>query len=124
MTDAAFAARLGRTYYYHVSAFRSLIGGGEAAVYVKEPCALSRSAQVSAPTPADRDYVLPETLYRLSLFTMPEVLFQLGDRLEIYDRLGNIYHARASDSFCYPSHTVTVVEISQIRHPKKEEEGV
>lgn len=120
MTDAAFAARLGRTYYYRVSAFRPLIGGGEALVCSEASCALSRSAQVSAPTPADRNYALPETLYRLSLFTGPEVTFQLGDRLEIRDRLGNIYHARSSDSFCYPSHVVTVVEISEIRHPDKE----
>lgn len=122
MTDTSFAARLGRTYYYRVSAFRSLIGGGELAVHTEVPCALSRSAQVSAPTPADRDCVLPETLYRLSLFTLPEVTFQLGDRLEIYDRLGNVYHARSSDSFCYPSHTVTVVEVAEIRHPDREDD--
>lgn len=120
MTDAAFAARLKRTFYYTVSAFRPLIGGGEGAVCVDAPCALSRSAQVSAPTPADHG-ALPETAYRLSLFTAPGVLFQLGDRLEIHDRVGNVYHARSSDSFCYPSHTVTVVEILEIRHPQKEE---
>lgn len=120
MNDTLFAARLGQTYHYCVHAFRPLIGGGEVPVWEGIPCALSRSAQVSAPTPADRDGALPETLYRLSLFTMPGIIFQLGDRLEIHDKLGNVYHARSSDSFSYPSHTVTVVEISEIRHPEKE----
>ena len=39
--------------------------------------------------------------------------FRLGDRLEISDG-ERVYSGRASDSFSYPSHTVTVLEIRQV----------
>lgn len=114
MTDAAIAARLGRTYRHAVTAFRPLPGGEEAVLYTREPCALSRSAMVSAPEPPDTAAPLPEARYRLTLFTMPAVRFALGDRLEVDVGEGRVVRCRASDSFCYPSHTVTVVEITAV----------
>ena len=114
MTDAAIAARLGRTYGHTVTAFRPLPGGEEAALYTAEPGALSRSAMVSAPEPPDTAAPLPESRYRLSLFTMPAVRFQLGDRLEVDVGEGRVVRCRASDSFCYPSHTVTVVDVAAV----------
>lgn len=62
MTDAACAARLARTYRHRVTAFRPLPGGGEEPVCEARPCALSRSALVTAPAPPDRAYVLPEAV--------------------------------------------------------------
>ena len=115
MTDSAMAARLARTYLYTVTAFRPLAEGGEETVCEDAKCALSRSAHTSAPTPPDGAQVLPEAAYRLSLFTRPELAFRLGDRVEVTDTWGRVYHGRTSDSFCYPSHCVTVVAVSEVR---------
>lgn len=114
MTDAAFAACLARTYHHAVTAFRPLPGGEEQPLYTAEPCALSRSAMVSAPEPPDTAAPLPESRYRLSLFTMPAVRFRLGDRLEVDVGEGRVVRCWASDSFCYPSHTVTVVDVTAV----------
>lgn len=114
MTDAAFAARLGRTYRHAVTAFRPLPGGEEEPLYTGEPCALSRSAMVSAPTPPDTGAPLPESRYRLTLFTAPQVRFALGDRLEVDDGTGRMVRGWASDSFCYPTHTVTVMDVTGV----------
>lgn len=113
MTSAAFAARLGRSYYHKVTAFHPLPDGGEREICRNVPCALSRAAQVSAPTPPQKAGPLPEADYRLTLFTGPETQFELGDRLEILDD-GRTYHGLASDSFSYPTHCLTVVEIGQV----------
>ena len=114
MTDSAMAVILARTYLYTVTAFRPLAEGGEETVCEDAKCALSRSAHTSAPTPPDGAQVLPEAAYRLSLFTRPELAFRLGDRVEVTDELGRVYHGRTSDSFRYPSHCVTVVEIGRV----------
>ena len=50
----------------------------------------------------------------MSLYTLPERFFQLGDRLEITDMAGRVFRGRASDSFCYPGHCVTVVNICEV----------
>lgn len=115
MTDSAMAARLARTYLYSVTAFRPTSENGEERLCEAAECALSRSAHTSAPTPPDGAQALPEALYRLSLFTRPELAFRLGDRVEVTDTLGRVYHGRTSDSFCYPSHCVTVVAVSEVR---------
>ena len=65
-------------------------------------------------TPSAMEAVLPESAYRLSLYTRPEHPFQLHDRVEVTDGLGHIYHGRTSDSFCYPTHCVTVVEVYEV----------
>ena len=114
MTDSAMAAILARTYFHTVTAFRSKAEGGEEIICETAPCALSRSAHTSAPTPPDGSYVLPEAAYRLSLYTRPELTFCLGDRVEVTDEGGCVWHGRTSDSFRYPSHCVTVVEISEV----------
>ena len=114
MTDSAMAAILARTYRHAVTAFRPLPDGGEEAVCQAAPCALSRSAHTSAPTPPDSAYILPEASYRLSLYTRPELAFRLGDRVEVSDEAGRVWHGRTSDSFRYPSHCVTVVEVREV----------
>lgn len=114
MTDSAMAAILARTYLYSVTAFRPLAEEGEERLCEAAPCALSRSAHTSAPTPPDGSCALPEALYRLSLFTRPELAFRLGDRVEVTDGTGRVYHGRTSDSFCYPTHCVTVVAVSEV----------
>lgn len=114
MTDSAMAAILARTYFHTVTAFRPTLEDGEERFCEDVPCALSRSAHTSAPTPPDGSCALPEALYRLSLYTRPELAFQMGDRVEVTDEGGNVWHGRTSDSFRYPSHCVTVVEISHV----------
>ena len=104
---------LAKTYRHTVTARRPALEGEWKVLCEKAPCALSRSAQVSAPEPPDAAAPLPESRYRYSLFTRPEIAFRLGDRLEISDG-ERVYCGRASDSFSYPSHTVTVVEIRQV----------
>ena len=112
--NAAYAAVLGRTYLHTVTAYRSMRTGVEKLIYEDQPCGLSRSAHTSAPAPAAMKAVLPEAAYRYALYTFPAVRFQLGDRLEIRDECGAVYHGRASDSFCYPGHCVTVVEVLEV----------
>lgn len=115
MTDSAIAARLARTYHCRVNAFRPLCDGSEERIWENRPCALSRTAKITAPLPPSMAAVLPEAGYRLALYTLPEVTFQIGDRLEITDSQGRVYFGRASDSFCYPSHAVTVVELLEVK---------
>ena len=121
MTDSAMAAILARTYLHTVTAFRPLADGGEKSVCQAAPCALSRSAHTSAPTPPDSAYIL--AAYRLSLYTRPELAFRLGDRVEVSDEAGRVWHGRTSDSFRYPSHCVTVVEISEVGRVSRETEN-
>ena len=120
MTDSAMAAFLARTYLHTVTAFRPLADGGEKSVCQAAPCALSRSAHTSAPPPPDSAYILPEASYRLSLYTRPELAFRLGDRVEVSDEAGRVWHGRTSDSFRYPSHCVTVVEINEVGRDSRE----
>ena len=114
MTDSAMAAILARTYFHTVTAYRPTSENDEKRLCEAVPCALSRSAHTSAPTPPDGSYALPEALYRLSLYTRPELAFRLGDRVEVTDENGNVWHGRTSDSFRYSSHCVTVVEVSHV----------
>ena len=120
MTDSAMAAILARTYFHTVTAWRPTLEDGEETVCEAAPCALSRSAHTSAPTPPDGSYALPEALYRLSLYTRPELAFRLGDRVEVSDEAGRVWHGRTSDSFRYPSHCVTVVEINEVGRDSRE----
>lgn len=126
-TDRICAGLLAATYFHRVTAFRPLPGGVEEPVCEDTPCALSRSAQVSAPEPPDPARVLPEAAYRLSVYTAPGRIFRLGDRLEVRDGSGRVFRCRASDSFCYPSHCVTVLEVLEVEeadrpHVRREEE--
>lgn len=112
--DRICASLLALTYAHRVTAFRPLPGGGEEPVCEDAPCALSRSARVSAPEPPDRAYILPEAAYRLSLYTAPDLRFRLGDRAEVRDGSGRVFRCRTSDSFRYPSHCVTVLEALEV----------
>ena len=120
MTDRAMAAILARTYFHTVTAFRPLVEEGEEQLCEAAPCALSRSAHTSAPTPPDSACVLPEASYRLSLYTRPELAFRLGDRVEVTGEDGRVWHGRTSDSFRYPSHCVTVVEVREVGRDSRE----
>lgn len=114
MTDNAMAGILARTYFHRVSAWRAVSETEETLLYENVPCGLSRRAVTSSPTPSAMDAVLPESAYRLTLYTRPEQPFRLHDRVEVTDELGQVYHGRTSDSFRYPSHCVTVVEVTEV----------
>jgi len=111
--NASYALQMARTYLHTVTAYRPAVSGGERLLYEAQPCALSRSAHTSAPAPADGGSILPEAAYRYALYTLPAVRFALGDRVEVTDGV-SVYHGRTSDSFCYPGHCVTVVEILEV----------
>lgn len=114
MIDRLMADLLERTYYHTVSACRPTLEGGETVLCREAPCALSRSAMTNAPAPPEDGAVLPEASYRLNLFTRPGTFFRLGDRVEVRDGTGRVWHGRTSDSFRYPSHCVTVVEVYEV----------
>lgn len=126
MSDGALAKRFARTYRHAVTAYRPMADGGEETVCRGAKCALSRSAQVSAPQPPAVTGSVPEADFRLTLFTEPERCFRLGDRLEISEgddaaladvtqpAGARVWHATASDSFRYPTHAVTVVEVREV----------
>ena len=114
MRDALRADILARTYFHRVTAWCPT-KDGEILICRDEKCALSRSAHTSAPTPPNGRGALPEAEYRLSLYTLPNRVFELGDRVEITDTEGRVFRGWASDSFCYPSHCVTVVSVSEVR---------
>ena len=125
-TDSRCAALLARTYGDRVTAFRPLPDGGEEELCRDVRCALSRTSHTAAPEPPDGDYVLPEALYRLTLYTLPERLFRLGDWVEVTDGAGRVFHGRTSDSFRYPSHAVTVVAVTaveEVGQDSRETEG-
>ena len=123
MTDKALADILARTYAHRVTAFRPLTEGEER-LCEAAPCALSRSEHTSAPTPPSLSAAWPEALYRLTLYTRPELAFRLGDRVEVTDEGGSVWTGRTSDSFRYDSHCVTVVEISGVEPSAEDAEGV
>ena len=82
MTDKALADILARTYAHRVTAFRPL-AEGEERLCEAAPCALSRSEHTNSPTPPSLSAAWPEALYRLTLYTRPELAFRLGDRVEV-----------------------------------------
>ena len=121
MRDARMTRALRRTFDRTACVFRPLSDRTERAVYVDIPCALSRSALTSAPAVRGAGEALCESRYALSLYTMPEIWLRLGDRVTVSDKSGRIYHARASDSVRYPSHCVTVVEVTEVSVPASQE---
>lgn len=117
MRDARMTRALRRTFDRTACVFRPLSDWTERAVYADIPCALSRSALTSAPSVGAEGAALVESRYALSLYTMPEIWLRLGDRVTVSDKSGRVYHARASDSVRYPSHCVTVVEVTEVSVP-------
>lgn len=114
MEALTMARALRGTYDRTLCAFRPAADGGETAVYVDVPCALSRRAQTSAPETVKEGAALPEVRYALALYTMPDVVLRLNDRVAVRERTGRVYGGRASDSVRYPSHCVTVVEVEEV----------
>ena len=121
MRDARMTRALRRTFDRTACVFCPLSDGTERAVYVDIPCALSRSALTSAPSVRGAGEALCESRYALTLYTMPELWLRLGDRVAVSDKSGRVYHARASDSVRYPSHCVTVVEVTEVSVPASQE---
>lgn len=99
MRDARMTRALRRTFDRTACVFRPLSDGTERAVYADIPCALSRSALTSAPAVRGAGEALCESRYALSLYTMPELWLRLGDSVR------------------YPSHCVTVVEVTEVSVP-------
>lgn len=118
MRGTGMTRALRRTLDRTVCVFRPMSDGTERTVYIDAPCALSRSALTSAPAVRGAGEALCESRYALSLFTPPELWLRLGDRVAVSDKCGRVYHARASDSVRYPSHCVTVVEITEVTLPQ------
>lgn len=116
MTDRTMKRALSRTFDRTVCVYRPKSDGTEETVYIDIPCALSRSALVSAPAVVGRSEIT-EAGYSLALYTMPEFWLRLNDRVVISDESGRSYHGRASDSVRYPSHCVTVVEVLEVEVP-------
>ena len=114
MRGAAMKWALRRTFDRRASIFRPLPDGTEQTMYENVPCALSRSARTSAPAVAAQGAAMAESCYALVLYTMPEVVLRLGDRIEVSDAGERVYHGRTSDSVRYASHCVTVVEIVEV----------
>ena len=112
---------LRRTFDRTVCVFRPLPDDTERTVYIDVPCALSRSALTSAPAGRGAEEALTESRYALSLYTMPEIWLRLGDRVAVSDKTGRVYCGRASDSVRYPSHCVTVVEVTEVSVPASQE---
>ena len=121
MRDARMTRALRRTFDRTACVFCPLSDGTERAVYADIPCALSRSALTSAPAVRGAGEALCESRYALTLYTMPELWLRLGDRVAVSDKSGRVYHARASDSVRYPSHCVTVVEVTEVSVPASQE---
>ena len=121
MRDARMTRALRRTFDRTACVFRPLSDGTERAVDVDIPCALSRRALTSAPSVRGAGEALCESRYALTLYTMPELWLRLGDRVAVSDKSGRVYHARASDSVRYPSHCVTVVEVTEVSVPASQE---
>ena len=118
MRDAIMTRALRRTFDRTLCVFRPLSDGTERTVYADIPCALSRSAHVSAPAAAAEGAALTESRYALALYTAPPFWLRLGDRVTVSDKSGRIYCGRSSDSVRYPSHCVTVVEITEVKPPQ------
>lgn len=116
MTDKTMKRAISRTFDRTVCVYRPQSDGTEETVYIDLPCALSRSALVSAPATVGGSEVA-EAGYPLALYTMPEYWLRLNDRVVIADATGRRYHARSSDSVRYPSHCVTVVEVLEVEVP-------
>ena len=117
MRGMGMTRALRRTFDRTLCVFRPLSDGTERAVYTDIPCALSRSALVSAPAVRADGAPAVESRYALTLYTAPECWLRLGDRVTVSDKSGRVYHGRASDSVRYPSHCVTVAEVTEVELP-------
>ena len=82
-------------------------------VYQHLPCALSRTAKVSIPDPADPAAPLAESAFRVTLFLPAGTFVRSGDRADVL-RLGCRFSGSLSPGIPYPSHTVAVMEVQEV----------
>ena len=83
------------------------------AVYQQLPCALSRTAKVSSPDPANTAAPLAECEFRVTLFLPADTYIRSGDRAEVL-RSGCRFSGTLSPGFPYPSHTVAVMKVQEV----------
>lgn len=82
-------------------------------VYADLPCALSRSAVVTAPDPHDPAAALAECGFRATLFLPAGTWTSTGDRAEV--RRENLrFLGVLSPSIPYPSHAVAVMQVQEV----------
>ena len=86
---------------------------GETAVYTDLPCALSRTAMVTAPDPHDPMKPLAECGFRATLLLPRDTRVCTGDRAEVL-RQGVRFSGVLSPGIPYPSHTVAVLYVWEV----------
>ena len=84
------------------------------AVYRDLPCALSRTATVTAPDPHDPHDSLAECAFRATLFLPAQTDIRAGDQAEV-TRHGMHFSGVLSPSIPYPSHTVAVMYVWEVK---------
>lgn len=82
-------------------------------VYESLPCALSRTAMVTAPDPHDPGRDLAECGFRATLFLPVGTRIQVGDHAIVLKE-GVQFMGVLSPGFPYPSHTVAVMNIQEV----------
>lgn len=83
-------------------------------VYRDRACALSRSAHVASPSSPAVAAPLAERSYRMTLFLPAGTIVLAGDRAQV-TRGGQIFCGVTSDSIPYPSHSVCVFEVQEVK---------
>lgn len=83
------------------------------ALYADLPCALSRTAIVTAPDPHDPMDSLAECGFRATLFLPAGTWTRTGDRAEVV-RQGIRFSGVLSPSIPYPSHAVAVMRVQEV----------
>lgn len=82
-------------------------------VYHNLPCALSRTAMVTAPHPHDPGQDLAECGFRATVFLPAGTGVQVGDHAAVL-RQGTRLTGVLSPGFPYPSYTVAVMNIQEV----------
>lgn len=82
-------------------------------LYQDLPCALSRTAMVTAPNPHDPMKPLAECSFRATLFLPAHTWTKTGDQAEVL-RQGMRFSGVLSPGIPYPSHTVAVMHVWEV----------
>lgn len=78
------------------------------------PCALSRTAKTNSPDPGNPALQQGEGAFRAAVFFPAGTITRLGDRAEIR-RGGQCFSGVLSDSVPYPSHSVAVLLVREVK---------
>ena len=100
-----------------ITVWRQTVSAGaaeERQIYRDRACALSRSAHVASPSSPAAMAPLAERSYRMTLFLPTGTVLLAGDRAQV-TRDGQIFCGVTSDSIPYPSHSVCVFEIREVK---------